>query len=306
VTAQATARRRLRRRAWTVAGLLALAMAATPSAAQAAATVSMSMRGGDRTIAYGEAIHLRGRAASERRSTVALQYAPRGRGWRTVRRKRTDGRGRYSVAARPSATGSLRVVQGGRRSRPKRVQVIPRLSGRARRDVLRGRRALVRGLLKPGYAGRTVLVQARGRGGWRTVDRARTRRGGRYRATWRPRRPGRYLVRVTFRGDGRNLPRRRMLRGRVNVYRPGKASWYGPGFYGNRTACGRRLGRRTLGVAHKRLRCGTRVTLYYRGRTVTVPVIDRGPYSGGREWDLTAATKRRLRFGSTGTVWSTR
>jgi rare lipoprotein A len=35
-------------------------------------------------------------------------------------------------------------------------------------------------------------------------------------------------------------------------------------------------------------------------------VIDRGPYVGAREWDLTAATKRRLRFGSTGTVWATR
>jgi len=37
-----------------------------------------------------------------------------------------------------------------------------------------------------------------------------------------------------------------------------------------------------------------------------VPVIDRGPYAGGREWDLTAATKRRLGFPSTGTVWSTK
>jgi rare lipoprotein A (peptidoglycan hydrolase) len=39
---------------------------------------------------------------------------------------------------------------------------------------------------------------------------------------------------------------------------------------------------------------------------VTVPVVDRGPYVAGREWDLTGATKARLRFPSTGTVWSTR
>jgi rare lipoprotein A (peptidoglycan hydrolase) len=34
-------------------------------------------------------------------------------------------------------------------------------------------------------------------------------------------------------------------------------------------------------------------------------VIDRGPFVGGREWDLTPATKAKLGFGSTGTVWST-
>jgi rare lipoprotein A (peptidoglycan hydrolase) len=35
-------------------------------------------------------------------------------------------------------------------------------------------------------------------------------------------------------------------------------------------------------------------------------VIDRGPYVGGRDWDLTGATKTRLGFPSTGTVWATR
>jgi rare lipoprotein A len=90
------------------------------------------------------------------------------------------------------------------------------------------------------------------------------------------------------------------------VYRPALASWYGPGFYGRHLACGGRLGFSTLGVANKTLPCGTRVTLRYRGRTLRVPVIDRGPFAGNREFDLTAATKRRLRFGSTGVVLSTR
>ena len=56
-------------------------------------------------------------------------------------------------------------------------------------------------------------------------------------------------------------------------------------------------------MAHKSLPCGTKVTIRYHGRSVTVPVIDRGPYAGNREWDLTAATKSRIGFGSTGTVW---
>ena len=50
-------------------------------------------------------------------------------------------------------------------------------------------------------------------------------------------------------------------------------------------------------MAHKSLPCGTKVTIRYHGRSVTVPVIDRGPYAGNREWDLTAATKSRIGFG---------
>src|SRR5436190_11741145 len=77
-------------------------------------------------------------------------------------------------------------------------------------------------------------------------------------------------------------------------YRPAKATWYGPGLFGNRLACGGRLARNTLGVAHRRLPCGTKVALRYRGRTVVVPVIDRGPYAHGVSFDLTQATARKL------------
>ena len=77
-------------------------------------------------------------------------------------------------------------------------------------------------------------------------------------------------------------------------YKSARASWYGPGLFGNRMACGERLTRSTLGVAHKSLPCGTRVALRYHGRTVVVPVIDRGPYSRGVSYDLTQATARKL------------
>jgi rare lipoprotein A (peptidoglycan hydrolase) len=94
--------------------------------------------------------------------------------------------------------------------------------------------------------------------------------------------------------------------GRLNVYRHAQASWYGPGLFGNKLGCGGRLTPGRLGVANKSLPCGTKVTLHYKGRTVRVPVVDRGPYVGAREFDLTAATKARLGFGSTGTVLTTR
>jgi rare lipoprotein A (peptidoglycan hydrolase) len=44
------------------------------------------------------------------------------------------------------------------------------------------------------------------------------------------------------------------------------------------------------------------VTLRHGGRTVRVRVVDRGPYVGGREFDLTAATKQRLGFSGVGTI----
>jgi hypothetical protein len=69
-------------------------------------------------------------------------------------------------------------------------------------------------------------------------------------------------------------------------------SWYGPGFYGQHTACGEVLTTSLLGVAHRTLPCGTLVTFRNpnNGRTITVPVVDRGPYVAGRYWDLTYAT----------------
>jgi hypothetical protein len=68
-------------------------------------------------------------------------------------------------------------------------------------------------------------------------------------------------------------------------------SWYGPGFYGNGGACGmfgaNGLGPEDIGVAHRTLPCGTRVTFRYNGRTVVTQVKDRGPYVPGRIWDMT-------------------
>jgi hypothetical protein len=74
------------------------------------------------------------------------------------------------------------------------------------------------------------------------------------------------------------------------------ASWYGPGLFGNGTACGQTLRPRTMGVAHKSLPCGSKVMIAYRGRFVITRVIDRGPYTHGRTWDMTQAVQRALHF----------
>jgi rare lipoprotein A (peptidoglycan hydrolase) len=80
------------------------------------------------------------------------------------------------------------------------------------------------------------------------------------------------------------------------------ASWYGPGLYGNHTACGQTLRPSTLGVAHKTLPCGTTVKFVYHGKSVVTQVIDRGPYVKGRAWDLTAAASEALGLEGVGQV----
>ena len=80
---------------------------------------------------------------------------------------------------------------------------------------------------------------------------------------------------------------------------PVLATWYGPGFWGHRTGCGRALRRSSWGVAHRTLPCGRMVLLKFRGRQVAVPVIDRGPYSGAT-LDLTERTAEFLHFKQVG------
>jgi len=74
------------------------------------------------------------------------------------------------------------------------------------------------------------------------------------------------------------------------------ATWYGPGFWGRSTACGTTLTPTTLGVAHRKLPCGTQVTFSYNGASVTATVIDRGPFHKGYAWDLTKKVAKRLGF----------
>lgn len=80
------------------------------------------------------------------------------------------------------------------------------------------------------------------------------------------------------------------------------ASWYGPGLYGNRTACGLTLTTGLRGVAHRSLPCGTTLTVSYRGKTTSARVVDRGPFHGSREFDLTYATARAIGFKAVGTI----
>jgi rare lipoprotein A len=72
------------------------------------------------------------------------------------------------------------------------------------------------------------------------------------------------------------------------------ATWFGPGFYGRQTACGQTLTPGVIGVANRTLPCGTLVQITYKDHTLTVPVLDRGPYAHHASWDLTAGAAGAL------------
>lgn len=81
-----------------------------------------------------------------------------------------------------------------------------------------------------------------------------------------------------------------------------EVSWYGPGFYGKRTACGYALTTGIIGVAHRSLPCGTLVDFRYQGKVVRAKVIDRGPYVSGRIWDLSGGLCTALDHCFTGPI----
>lgn len=167
----------------------------------------------------------------------------------------------------------------------------------------------ISGSVADANAGETVVVQrllADRR--WETIATTSAAADGGFATRWRANRAGRQTLRaVTASTASASVTAAStQATGRLTVYRSALATWFGPGFYGNKTACGQTLTKQTLGVAHKTLPCGTQVEVYYKGRTVTVPVIDRGPYAQGKTWDLTKATADAIGFTDTARIGAVR
>ncbi len=301
--------RRWHRRAAAGLFLLVAASATTSIAIASAATDSSQSARLDtsaRTLAYGERLALRGRTApTERRVGVGIEFRRAGSlDWRPLRRVKSDPAGNYGTSVRARINGAFRAVPGiGQPSPPNRIRVRSQASLHlGDHNLLSGEAMRLRGLVRPGGR-RPVKVVIRGPHG--DIVRDATGHRGGYRLRWKPRRTGTYRVRA-YVGRNRLAKRSHTVSRRITVFRRAVASYYGPGLYGGALACGGRLGPGTLGVAHKTLPCGTKVTLRYHGRSVTVRVIDRGPYVAGRDFDLTAATKRRLGFPDLGVLLSSR
>jgi rare lipoprotein A len=154
-------------------------------------------------------------------------------------------------------------------------------------------------------AGYIVEIERRGpqaHDAWVRTTSGPVSSSGGFTAVWATNHPGRFTIRAVLESPrattSRATPTSPALT--ITVYRPAIATTYGPGFWGSQTACGQVLRHATLGVANRTLPCGTKVSLLWHGHTIVVPVIDRGPYANGADWDLTMATAHAL--GIPGTV----
>jgi hypothetical protein len=308
--------RRWRRRAAALALLPATVMTMTTAIGTAGAgTTAPRMSTSDKRVSTGGHVKLRGQFESANRSALApgetirdqrrvlIEFTPAGTTrWHRVDTTHSDAEGHYAQRVKVVRSGKFRAVDAdGRRSQPERVRAKSRTRARvANKSARVGDKVPIKGRVSPSGSRRRVTVKV---GGHRL--HTRTTRRGTFKVRWKASGTGNYGVRVKAKGD-RIAAGSKDKAGKVTVFRPAAASWYGPGFYGSRTACGQTLTTATMGVANKSMPCGTKLTLRYGGRQVKVEVIDRGPYSGDREFDLTSATKQRLHFPDTGTVLSSK
>lgn len=153
------------------------------------------------------------------------------------------------------------------------------------------------GQLTSSAAHRRVLVQLLDpKRGWSTVSHATADGHGEFAASWRAQKVGRFQIRALPPRAASSVAPTTVL----EVLKPVRATWFGPADSGSATAqltaCGEPLTSQLLGVAHKTLPCGTLVEVSYAGRSISVPVVDRGPYVRGVTLDLTQAAAQALGF----------
>jgi rare lipoprotein A len=153
-------------------------------------------------------------------------------------------------------------------------------------------------------AGKTAVIERLDKqAGWSRAASAVIAPSGSYTAVWKTNHTGRMAMRVIVTsGPLSSYAAASSPSLTLTVYRPAIATTYGEGSWGSQTACGETLTHHTLGVANRTLPCGTKVAIYWNGKTMTVPVIDRGPYANHADWDLTLATAAKLGIPGTETI----
>jgi hypothetical protein len=174
----------------------------------------------------------------------------------------------------------------------------PQIEVATRAGAMLRKLARFRGSVAAAAAGRTITIERFDDAAqvWTAIASTTVANDGTYLARWRTKSPGVFRVRAVLQSGSQAIAASASPELAISVHRPAMATWYGPGFYGRRTACGVRMSRTLLGVAHKKYPCGTQVAVLYKGRRITVPVVDRGPFRRGTSYDLTAATAQALGF----------
>jgi rare lipoprotein A len=172
-----------------------------------------------------------------------------------------------------------------------------------RPDEMLGHTLRFRGAVGVEQAGRTLQIERQVAGGaWTPTATTTVAPDGTFLARWRTDAIGSFAVRALIAGTQVQAAGAAALSTNVTVYRPARATWFGPGFYGKKTACGQVMSHALLGVAHRTLPCGTPVSVFLGGKTITVPVIDRGPFANGAHYDLTSATAQVVGMTETSTI----
>jgi rare lipoprotein A len=263
------------------------------------------------SVRIGDGTNLKGEFPGSQDAEVAILNRSAGEGsYQRVGTAHTGASGRWSARVKPRSTGNWRArlvstpapdplaneptVDSESDTELIRVRSVTKVKP-SDRDIVAGKEVEIRGRVQPAGQ-RDVVVEVGG-----DTKRAHADRNGRFEVDWKPSAAGSYSVHATAKKNN-EASGSKDSGGKITAYRYAQASWYGPGLYGNRTACGQTLTSSTRGVANKSLPCGTKLTIRYGSREVNVQVIDRGPYVGNREFDLTQATKNDLGFGSTGQI----
>jgi len=231
---------------------------------------------------------------------VRIQFRANGaENWHDAERTRTGRNGKFSERVPVERSGRFRAVSEDGRATPAeyvRVKSVTRARV-ADKLVKQGDTVAIKGHVEPAGK-RKVKVRVGGE-----TLKTRTSKGGGFKVQWEAGTTGEETVRVRAESD-RIAAGSADKAGKVAVLRPALASWYGGSLIGNGVACGGTLQADTIGVAHKSLPCGTKLIVAYKGRSVKTEVIDRGPYSGNREFDLTQGLKEKLNFDvGVGTVY---
>jgi rare lipoprotein A len=301
------------------ASAVALTGATTASGQPQPDQNSLTLRVSPGRVTFGDAMSVIGTApVADAGQRVLLETAVRSApAWQQSAATTVGAQGRFRFVLVPRRSSVMRAVvqapsaapiasvaaargtASGVPSSPLRAVTVTARFAIARHQfaVIGGGPIHVAGRLLPQLQGRVVRLQGDTPAGWRTLSSSRTGRRGGFRLGYSPAAGTGQRLRMVFDGDGRN-GRSVQPAGTVTVFDQSVASWYDDG---GTTACGFHAG---LGVANRTLPCGTKVAFHFGDRTVTAVVDDRGPYVGGRDWDLNQNTAAALGFSGVGTVWS--
>lgn len=170
----------------------------------------------------------------------------------------------------------------------------------------------ITGRFDAALVGRAVRLQRKTPANrWATIATSRVRKAGAFAVSWRTQAARNHDLRLQLLASSRSGHTTVSAAGRaarsssplrVAVVGQSRATWFGPGFYGSKTACGLKLTTAVEGVAHRTLPCGTQVEVRLGGRTEVLPVIDRGPFANGADFDLTKNVADRIGLTGVSTI----